>query len=58
MRRGGVAGKEASAGPEGEVDQGDQGGHLDERADDAGQGLAGGADDDGDGQLEVVGDGV
>ena len=38
MRRGGVAGGEASAGPEGEVDQGDQRGHLYERSDDAARG--------------------
>ena len=44
--------------PQGHVDQADQDGHFDQRADHAGQGLAAGdaedADGDGDGQLEVV----
>ena len=50
--------REEAAGPEAHVDQGDEDGHLDERADDAGQGLAGGdaegGDRDGDGEFEVV----
>src|SRR5258708_12996053 len=44
--------------PEGDVDQGDEGGHFDKGADDTGEGFAGidaeDADGDGDGELEVV----
>src|SRR5258708_36290752 len=44
--------------PEGDVHQGDQGGHFDKGADDTGEGFAGidaeDADGDGDGELEVV----
>src|SRR5487761_1536093 len=55
------AGEPAPPG-QGDVDEGDEGGDLDERADHAGQGLAAGdaegGDGGGDGQLEVVaGDG-
>ena len=53
---GGVA--EELAGPEADVHEADEDGDLDQRADDAGEGLAGGhaedADGDGDGELEVV----
>ncbi len=44
--------------PDGDVDEGDEHGHLDEGSDDAGEGLAAGdaedADRDGDRQFEVV----
>ena len=50
---------EAAAQPERDVDERDEHGHLDQRADDAGERLAGGgaedADGDGDRELEVVG---
>ena len=53
-----VAGQEAAQ-PEGDVDERDEHGHLDQRADDAGERLPrGGAEDadgDGDRELEVVG---
>ena len=58
VRRRRVGGVEPPAQPEGDVDQADQDRDLDQRADDAGEGLAGGdaedADGDGDGELEVV----
>ena len=54
-------GVEAFAGPEGDVDESDEDGYFDERADHAGEGFAGGdpehADGDGDGEFEVVGGG-